>query len=53
MSRQEILADLLLVFPLSDLKHDQKGFIPIPSLNVPKTFRHFLVKFIKRLPWKR
>ena len=35
MSRQEKLADLLLGFP-ADLKHEQKGFIRIPSLNVPE-----------------
>ena len=35
MSRQEKLADLLLGFP-ADLKHEQKRFIRIPSLNVPE-----------------
>ena len=41
MSRQEKLADLFLL----DLKYDQKR----PR---NEAFGHFLVNFIKRLPWK-
>ena len=54
MSRQEKLADLFW-YSLSDLKHDQKRFICIPSLNVPemRLLGTFLVYFIKRLPWRR
>ena len=38
-------------YSLPDVKNDQKRFIRIPLWN--DASRHFLVNFIKRLPWKR
>ena len=54
MSRQENLADLFLVFPV---RHETrpKAFHSYSLIKCSKNeaFRHSLVNFIKRLPWKR
>ena len=50
LSRQERLR-IYSWYSLPDFKIDPKHVIRIPSLNVPE-MRHFLVNFIKQLPWK-
>ena len=55
VSRQKNLR-IYFWYSLPDLKHDQKHFIRIYSFikrSRNEVLRHFLVNFIKPLPWKR
>ena len=54
MSRQENLADLFPVFP-ARLETGPIVFHSYSTIKHPRNeaFRHFLVNFIKPLPWKR